>query len=79
MTRDRRFKQAVRRRMRATGQNFLSARSSLQPRESADGGGRPHMASSTQLVYLPSAIPPGPDKRIFAAQYPPPITHRFIS
>lgn len=38
MTRDRRFKQAVRRLMRATGQNYLAARASLRPLDSADGG-----------------------------------------
>jgi DNA-directed RNA polymerase sigma subunit (sigma70/sigma32) len=51
MTRDRRFKQTVRKRMRATGQNYLSARASLQPHEPADGGeeaGR--MASSTDAA-----------------------------
>jgi DNA-directed RNA polymerase sigma subunit (sigma70/sigma32) len=49
MTRDRRFKQAVRKLMRATGQNYLSALASLQPHESAVGGEEAgSMASSTQ-------------------------------
>jgi RNA polymerase primary sigma factor len=51
MTRDRRFKQAVRRLMRATGQNYLSARASLQSRDSANGGEEvSRVASSTQEV-----------------------------
>ncbi|MEX2539993.1 MAG: sigma-70 factor domain-containing protein [Actinomycetota bacterium] len=51
MTRDRRFKQAVRKLMRATGQNYLSARAFLQPRDSADGGEEvSRVASSTQEV-----------------------------